>query len=145
MLNRMTFDVCKRDDGVTLITPMIDGISLVESAAAFERQCGYTDPAGGYGGLIPEFFSYGPLDLYFLGLGSDFWTPREGKRPVLSCACGEVGCWPLICTIESRNDTIVWHQFEQTYRPQRDYAGFGPFVFLRSAYEIAARSLTKVL
>jgi hypothetical protein len=144
MPSHISFDVHKRDDGITLITPMIDGISLIELAATFERSCGYTDPAGGYGGLIPEFFSYGPLGLYFLGSGRDFWTPRENKRPVLACECGEVGCWPLICAIESRDDTIVWHEFEQTYRPQRDYTRFGPFVFVRSDYETALQSLPPI-
>jgi hypothetical protein len=115
---------------------------LTSLAEQFEQNHGLNDPAGGYGGLIPEFFRYGALDRYFLGRSE---MPCFASAPerifVLGCACGEVGCWPLTCSVDARGEQVTWRAFEQPHRPDRDYSEFGPFVFDRAQYEEALRSL----
>jgi hypothetical protein len=72
---------------------------LPEMIASFEREHHF-EPAGGYGGLIPEWFKYGPLDRYFLGdFDRDSYFARMDRVYLLGCQCGEVGCWPLIARI----------------------------------------------
>jgi hypothetical protein len=143
MTNVLSFDVSRRDeDGVTVITPRVDGIMLTALAEQFECSHGLTDPAGGYGGLIPEFFRYGPLDRYFLGKSeTPYFASTPGRIFVLGCQCGEVGCWPLTCLVNARDSEITWQSFEQPHRPARDYSSFGPFVFELEQYEEALRSL----
>jgi hypothetical protein len=143
MANIISFDVSRKDrDRGTVITPRVDGVLLTTLAEEFEQTHGLTDPAGGYGGLIPEFFRYGPLDRYFLGKSE---TPYFASAPrriiVLGCECGEVGCWPLMCLVSTSDSEITWQGFEQPYRPARDYSSFGPFVFEREQYEDALRNL----
>ncbi len=120
-------------DGTRSVTPYANGKSLVEAVTAFEReQC--FDPVGGCGGLIPDYFNYGPLDKYFLGdFEPDSYFANLGSIYLLSCDCGEVGCWPLMAHVETLGETIQWNLFQQPFRKERDYSGFGPFVF--DAYE----------
>lgn len=143
MTNILSFDVStERREGATVITPRVDGIMLTTLAEDFERSHGLNDSAGGYGGLIPEFFAYGPLDRYFLGRSeSAYFANTPGRIFVLGCACGEVGCWPLTCQVDARDGAVTWRSFEQPHRPTRDYSSFGPFVFDREQYEGALRSL----
>jgi hypothetical protein len=143
MTNVLSFDVSKGQEGcVTVITPRVDGVMLTSLAEQFEQIHGLSDPAGGYGGLIPEFFLYGPLDRYFLGKSE---TPCFENTPerifILGCECGEVGCWPLTCSVDVQDGAVTWQGFEQPHRPARDYSMFGPFVFDRKQYEEALRSL----
>lgn len=141
MTNVLSFDVSGGDEGgVTVITPRVDGILLTTLAEQFESSHGLTDPAGGYGGLIPEYFQYGRLDRYFLGQ-SEALAGAPGRIYVLGCECGEVGCWPLTCLVNTSDNAIAWQSFEQPHRPARDYSSFGPFVFEREQYEEALRSL----
>src|SRR5262245_42822457 len=122
MTNVLSFDVSRRDeDGATVITPRVDGVMLTTLAEQFERSHGLNDPAGGYGGLIPEFLRYGPLDRYFLGK-SEILASTPGRIFVLGCQCGEVGCWPLTCLVNTRDSEITWQSFEQPHRPARDYS-----------------------
>lgn len=120
-------------DVLTLI-PVLDGTPLTELASSFERENGL-EPSGGYGGLVPAFFRYGPLERYFLGESQDsIW--RQGCY-LLGCTCGEVGCWPLRARISRMGDTVVWDSFRQPHRPGWDYSGFGPFAFDLEPYRVA--------
>lgn len=139
MSNLIFFDVVY-DAGNTIVAPHVDGVALTELVEQFERSSAYTDPAGGYGGLVIDYYQFGPLDSYFLGL-NDLWA--NGKVPVLACQCGEVGCWPLMCKIEQAADAITWNEFEQPHRPKRNYMKFGPFSFARSQCRTALQSLTE--
>lgn len=78
-MNRLSFDVADKD-GAVAITPAVDGIPLSALVTDFERANGYSDPAGGYGGIIPAFFSYGPLDSYFPGPRSQSCRRRSSRR-----------------------------------------------------------------
>ena len=119
------------EHGLQAITPWIDGEPLDVLVERFEQKVGF-DPAGGYGGLIP-YRSDAP-ESYFGG-------GKENPVTVLACACGEDACWPLEADIQRAGDTYRWSNFRQPHRRQRDYAGFGPFVFDADQYEAELRVL----
>lgn len=122
------------EPAVYAIIPRIDSALLTELITSFEgEQC--FKPAGGYGGLVPEFFNYGPLDRYFMGQfepGSP-WEQLNGIY-ILGCDCGEVGCWPLVCRVRLDGNSVVWENFKQPDRLERDYSNFGPFKFNAQQY-----------
>jgi hypothetical protein len=115
------------------VVPKIDGTLLTELIASYEDEQRF-EPVGGYGGLIVEYFNYGPLDLYFMGQfeqykKGNYWADLNGIY-VLGCGdCGDVGCWPLFCRVRLDGDSVVWENFEQPHRLKRDYSNFGPFTF----------------
>jgi hypothetical protein len=119
---------------VRAVVPHINALPLIHLINEFERAKKF-EPVGGYEGLIPEWFKYGPLEKYFLGefdRGS-YWSSLGGAY-VLGCQCGEVGCWPLQCCISVHGDDVVWKEFCQPHRKTRDYSSFGPFVFDGAQY-----------
>jgi hypothetical protein len=126
---------------VHAVVPLVNGTALTDLVSAFEGEHGY-EPVGGYGGLIPEFFKYGSLDRYFMGEfePDSYWT-RLGGLYVLGCDCGEVGCWPLLCQVSREGNAVVWDQFRQPHRKDRDYSQFGPFVFDAVQYLVAVKDL----
>ncbi|MGN6694426.1 MAG: hypothetical protein ACTHN0_09625 [Aquihabitans sp.] len=115
----------------------VNGVDLIETVGAFEQERGY-DPAGSYGGLIPTIAMLGPMSAHFLG-------GRGQTTPVLACACGEWGCWPLEARIEAADDVVRWDAFSQPHRPGWSYDGLGPFTFRRSAYEAGLAQLEQDL
>src|SRR5918994_3771974 len=122
-MNEIRFLVRPRDDlGVHEVVPRVDGELLTEVVEAFERAAGM-DPPGGYGGLIPAFFRFGPLDEHFHGRRAGADSPAT---PVLGCDCGEWGCWPFMAHIDVTDTTVTWAAFTQPHRPTRDYTGLGP-------------------
>jgi hypothetical protein len=127
--------------GQLAITPSVNGISLIEMVSAFEREEGF-DPIGGYGGLIPRWFKYGRLDNYFLGdFEPNSYFAKMGCAYLLGCDCGDVGCWPLTARIETGGESVKWSSFRQPHCPERDYSGFGPFVFDADQYKKAVSAL----
>src|ERR1017187_1282779 len=123
------------------IIPHVNGTSLVEMVSTFEREQGF-DPIGGYGGLIPGYFKYGPLDKYFLGdFEPNSYFANLGSIYLLGCDCGEVGCWPLTSQIVTEGDSVKWAAFRQEHRPERDYSAFGPFVVDADQYRHAVADL----
>lgn len=67
MTNVLSFKFENTDEDTVAVLPCVDGVRLDRLVAAFEEAAGYRDPAGGYGGLIPSFYRFGPLPSYFLG------------------------------------------------------------------------------
>ena len=139
-MNTVEFRRGVYDGDLLLVTPVIDGTPLTELVTAFEKSHGYNDPSGGYGGLIPAFFRYGPAEIYFLGRSD---RHVDSSIYLLGCDCGEVGCWPLRAAVSVDADTVTWSGFQQPYREKRDYSDFGPFVFARPQYEKAVRELAE--
>ena len=128
-------------EGSHVITPYVNGTSLVEVVSAFERERCF-DPVGGYGGLIPESFNCGPLDRYFLGdFEPNSYFAKIGSVYLLGYDCGEVGCWPLSAHIETEGESVKWTTFQQPHRPQRDYSAFGPFIFDADLYRRTVTAL----
>lgn len=136
MISRVNFQVAPLQDGYPkAITPIIDGVTLVDLISQFEHRCGF-EPAGGYAGIVPEYFNFGDLHDYFVGQFSPgSYFANLGAVYLLGCGCGEVGCWPFCARIVASSDTITWDHFSQPYRSTRDYSNFGPFTFERSQYE----------
>jgi hypothetical protein len=122
---------------VAVVTPSIDGVSMTEMISTFERQQKF-EP-GGYEGLVPRWFNFGPWDRYLLG--EDHMGSPADSVDLLGCSCGELGCWPLNCRIERNAGTVVWDRFAQPHRPARDYSQFGPFVFDLDQYREAIAEL----
>ena len=93
------------------LTPVLNGTPLSELTLSFEREHAF-EPAGGYGGLVPGWFSYGPLERYFLGESADEYFAKGCY--LLGCGdCGEVGCWPLQGRIRAKGDIVIWDSFSQ--------------------------------
>lgn len=125
------------------LVPEVNGVPLADLVTTFEAGRDYR-PAGGYAGLVLDSFDFGDLSRYLLGLGIAQW-PRPGQAWLLGCDCGEVGCWPLEAAVDVTGGQVVWSGFAQPHRPDRDYAGFGPFRFDRDQYECAVSGAVATL
>lgn len=143
MVSTLTLRVSPFDPGVMVIDPLVDGRQLVDLVTEFETERGWSS-AGGYGGLVPDFFNFGDLGKYFLGVGDRQW-PGPGELWLLGCQCGEVGCWPLKASVSADSTTVTWSDFVQTYRASRDYSGFGPFTFGRAQYDAQVQAAIQTL
>lgn len=126
------------DRRIHAVVPAIDGQPLLEVIDRFEFAAGMQPAGGAYGGLIPEYYRYGPLDEHFLGKENPGLGP---KTAVLGCKCGEVGCWPLMARITPTGNLVVWDAFEQPHRRSRDYSELGPFLFDRDQCDVALKAL----
>jgi hypothetical protein len=141
--NRIRFDYRHHSDrGGQEIIPRIDGTPLTELIDRFETNAGMQPAGGAYGGLIPQFFRFGPIEEHFHGRSTDAMGP---KTPVLGCACGEWGCWPLMARIAVTADHVTWDCFEQPHRKTRDYTAFGTFQFDRRSYDDALQALNTTI
>ncbi len=140
--NEIRFDCQRGDGGVLVILPRIDRALLTELIDSFEIAAGMLPAGNAYGGLIPQFFRFGPMQDHFLGRSTDAMGP---KTPVLGCECGEWGCWPLMTRITATANLVIWDSFEQPHSRTRNYTAFGPFQFDRHHYEDALRALSAVM
>ncbi len=123
------------ETGGPVAVPYVDDVALTDLIDRFELAAGMSPAGDAYGGLDPRSLS-GTMTGHFHGL--EF---GEGKTPVLGCACGNWGCWPLLARITVTGDEVVWDAFEQPHRAKRDYRGFGPFRFARAQYDAAVLRL----
>jgi hypothetical protein len=101
------------------MVPVVNEIRLTKLVEEFEREHDY-EPAGGYAGLVPSAYNFGPLDLYFMAETRIEPLEKIGYY-LLGCVCGEVGCWPLTVRIVKSAEQIRWEGFKQPFRPARDY------------------------
>lgn len=140
-LRVIEFTVRRRPDlQIHEVVPTIDGQLLLDLIDRFEVGSDMRPAGGAYGGLIPAYYRYGPLDEHFLGKENPGLGP---KTAVLACECGEVGCWPLMTRITPTGNLVIWDGFEQIHRPTRDYTAFGPFLFDRAQYDQALDALLR--
>ena len=99
------------------IDVVIDGEPLSEKVERFEMAMAWSQNLTR---------TYGPIDhvdgirAYYLGYGKYLWGDNEDKQSVLDCCkCSEsFGCWPLLCHIIQRDDTIIWANFENEHREE---------------------------
>jgi hypothetical protein len=119
-------------DPALSIVPTVNGIRLTQLIEDFERSHNY-EPTGGYAGLVPDHFKFGPLERYFMAESPKDPIEKFGHY-LLGCSCGEVGCWPLTARIVVDVNQVIWEGFSQPFRPDRDYSSFGPFVFSLEQY-----------
>jgi hypothetical protein len=142
MKNMLSFHLVEIEGGALSITPCIDGKPLSSMIAEFEAANGYTDPVGGYGGLVPDYFNAGPLLSYLCAqVGRPGASHKDEEIYLLGCECGEVGCWPLMASVTRIGTGYQWSAFHQPHRSQRNYEGFGSFTFEQHQYENALREL----
>jgi hypothetical protein len=141
--SEIQFDCHHRNDlGVLEVVPCVDGIPLTELIDRFETDAGMKPAGGAYGGLIPRFFRFGPMEDHFHGRSTSATGP---KTPLLGCECGEWGCWPLMASITVTAGLVIWDSFGQPHRTTRDYTAFGPFQFGRRQYDGALRDLSAAI
>lgn len=143
--NDIRFDCPQKqrgDGSVLTIVPRIDGAPLTQLIDSFEIAAGMKPAGDAYGGLIPQFYRFGPMDDHFRGLSTDAMGPGT---PLLGCECGEWGCWPLMARITVTADLVIWDSFEQPHRKTRDYTAFGPFRFERHQYDAALSTLVSAI
>src|ERR1035438_8527054 len=127
------------------VIPIIDGVRLTKLIDDFESARGF-DAAGGYAGLVPRNYRFGPLNCHFLGEADVYDLSGDWEIPdvyLLGCTCGEVSCWPLTSSITKSADTIIWSDFSQPHRPNRIYTAFGPFRFEFEQYETAVNAVAE--
>lgn len=109
----------------------VNGRPLVAIAATFEAEHGW-DPAGGYDWLPTDGLRSARSRL--LAKVNDEWS-GDGRTVLLVCGgCGEEGCWPLLARVVADGNQILWHDFSQPHRPERDYSALR-FSLDRGAYE----------
>jgi hypothetical protein len=141
--NEIRFDYQQHGDRDVLeIIPRIDGAPLTDLIDRFETDAGMQPAGNAYGGLIPRFFRFGPMEDHFHGRSTSAMGP---KTPVLGCECGEWGCWPLMSRITVTAELVTWDSFEQPHRKARDYTAFGPFRFDRHLYDDALQTLSAAI
>lgn len=75
------FDCQQRgDDGPLVIVPLIDGVPLTELIDRFEMSAGMQPAGCAYGGLIPEFFRFGPMEDHFHGVAIDIVATSTARK-----------------------------------------------------------------
>jgi hypothetical protein len=135
-MNRVSFSIVTIDLGKSVwpeIVAEVDGVALTLLARTYETERGLK-PVGNYGGLCPLRYRFGKWDDYFHGFRtSEMSVPN--KTALLNCNCGVFTCWPLLATIETDFEVVLWKDFEHPFHRDRDYSGLGPFVFDWSEYE----------
>ena len=102
----------------------INGVSFVESLKIYEKPFA-GKLAGGYSGIDNYEFDHVKKGIPIM---------EDGKFDILTCDCGELGCWSFEAKITESDDSIIWSDFEQPRRDW-DYSNFGPFVFDKDDYK----------
>lgn len=137
------FDVRRRDDlEADEIVPHVDGLPLTELVDRFETGAAMQPAGNAYGGLVLRHYRFAPMADHFRGRSTGEMGPGT---PLLGCACGDLGCWPLTARISVTEDAVVWDSFRQPHRKSRDYRAFGPFRFDRGEYDLALGNLIAAL
>jgi hypothetical protein len=132
-------DVDPVGTGPRAVEPVVDGRLLSVMVNDFEIEHAMK-PAGGYAGIVPAYYGFGPLLPYYLGRPEGGPWHGDYGIAVLGCSCGEVGCWPLQVQVQITGETVRWFDFVQPHRPDRDYSEFGPFDFDLDGYASAVES-----
>jgi hypothetical protein len=135
-MNRLSFSIVALDLGSTVwpeIVAEVDGRPLNLIVQEYETAHELL-PAARYGGLCPLRYRFGKWDDYFHGYRTSNMS-EPGKVALLNCNCGVFTCWPLLATIETDFEEVIWKDFEHPYHRGRDYSGLGPFVFDWQEYE----------
>jgi hypothetical protein len=125
------------------IIPVVDDISFLKLVDDFESSKGW-DAAGAYAGIDPAFTDAKRWIRSLLGDGHPEYEGMECTW-LLGCGCSVAGCWPFEARVMVEADIVTWKLFRQPFRPERDYSGFGPFVFDRREYEAAIQELAQTV
>lgn len=118
----------------------IDGLDLIqitrEAELPFAKRDNQEDLAGSYDGIFLAWFPYAEKEFS----GTTWpWYPVEadkGVAAILSCECGEIGCWPLYVNIQMDENRVSWSNFKQPYRKDWDLKSIGNYLFRRDEYDL---------
>jgi hypothetical protein len=90
-LSTLSFAIYPLEKGASAlsIVSLVNEVRLTLMVEEFEREHNY-EPVGGYAGLVPSAFNFGPLDRYFMAENRDEAYNKIGYY-LLGCNCGEVG------------------------------------------------------
>ncbi|GAA1934385.1 hypothetical protein [Streptantibioticus ferralitis] len=70
--NEIRFEHRQKDErGVFEVVPSVDGTPLTQLIDRFETKAGMQPAGDAYGGLIPDFFRFGPMQDHFHGRSTD--------------------------------------------------------------------------
>lgn len=141
VLDRLSLEVKRPDDPFrdwNTVDVLVNGRNLIdmlrEVELPFASEEGHPDIAGAYIGLQPK-------DVFLPARAflddPDDWYGEGGKAEILSCDCGEPGCWPFLMRITLGSDRVIWSDFEEPHRSKWNYEDLGPFIFDREEYEAA--------
>lgn len=117
---------------------VFNGQSLIDLIA---RLAVPGDKTASYAG-IPPHVAFLP-SRHLLGAPAPGFFFDLIKKPVLlDCICGEPLCWPVVATIEIRDNEVVLSEFDNPHLSKFNglpsaYAHLGQFRFARDEYEAA--------
>jgi hypothetical protein len=119
-----------------LLTPIIDGRSLVDLVTDYEEGRGW-ELAGIHDGLVLDESQL--ADFSERMLRSRPSSLHDARVAVLGCTCGVNECLPFLAQVRITDDRVLWEAFQNPLAAglSWDYCEFGPFVFDRTQYEVA--------
>jgi peptide methionine sulfoxide reductase MsrB len=118
----------------------INGQELISLVKAYEQP--FSDAEGLEIAGAYQYLDIGYIYRQLTGTQLSNEKIHESKVTLLGCDCGFPGCWPLLCEVEEREDSIIWKEFEQPHRSgQWDYSKFGPFEFSKRDYNFQLMKL----
>ncbi len=133
IVRKTTFDSGFAESTVNILVddkPLADWMKAYELPMALEE--GHPRIAGAYDAIST---GTSVLEPYYLGREQADWGENRNKTLLLGCTCGVAACWPLLCKISVRDDTVAWSEFEQPHRDEEwHYSNFAGFVFDRRQY-----------
>ncbi len=142
-MNRLSFRLVRsKDSDAAAMLAHVDGIALSLLVSEFERKRGYTDPSGGYFGAGPQWsgLAYHPTSIDYLLNNRVFARDENGYSTLMDCPCGCFGCWPFQAIVSYRDGYVIWSDFRNEQRDDRDYRRFGAMRFDAGEYRLALDS-----
>ena len=107
---------CNQSKNISEIIFLVNGKNFEQIVKDYELEHFSEDPAAG-GGYAPINTPYWDGENYFLRSSqkNDF-LDDDGEALLLTCDCGEWGCWNIFCTITVTEKTVVWDTFKKHHR-----------------------------
>ncbi len=119
----------------TVVRIEINGRSLIdllkEYETPFAQKEGHPSIAGGY--------SWMEIQMFINSISS----MQKDIHTILTCECGEEGCWPMEINIKVNTSNVIWNNFAQPHRKAWTYTQFGAFVFKKGQYQTELNKLKK--
>jgi hypothetical protein len=138
-MDQLRFEELLYDDGYFKewdAVPYVNGQNLIERVAEIEASAAKAEGARSAprrGLAARDVFAPAPI------LGDPDPAKTPGKRTVLRCECGEIGCGDLFAEIILGETSVVWRNFTNPHHPEWSFERLGPFEFARDEYEAAFR------
>jgi hypothetical protein len=137
-LSEIRFSIGPRAPSGILLTPIIDGRSLVDLVTDYEEAQDW-ELAGIHDGLVLDEWQLEDFLEYLLHCKPN--SPHDAGIAVLGCTCGVNECLPFLAKVRITDDQVWWEGFRNPLAAglSWDYSDFGPFVFDRAQFEVAVQ------